>query len=103
VIEVGLRGRQVVGTGKRGVRIADGHEAPHPLGVDEHPVHVVAGAVHTDAVQDRKSLSAEELDGAEIQHELFGHAGVALDEMAKGAGIGGVEIAGRGDEQSHLA
>jgi hypothetical protein len=28
---------------------------------------------------------------------------VALDEAAKGAGIGGVEIAGRGDEQSHLA
>jgi hypothetical protein len=28
---------------------------------------------------------------------------VALDETAKGAGIGGVQIAGRGDEQSHPA
>ena len=36
-------------------------------------------------------------------YQLFGHAGVALDEAAKDAGIGGVEIAGRGDEQSHRA
>jgi hypothetical protein len=54
-------------------------------------------------VQGRKSLGTEELDVTQIQHELFGHAGVALDEAAKGSGIGGVQIAGRGDEQSHLA
>jgi len=63
----------------------------------------VAGAVHTDVMQGRKSLAAKELDVAQIHHKLFGNAGVALDEAAKGAAIGGVEIAGRGDEQSHLA
>ena len=92
-----------IGERKLCVRIADCHDAPHGPAADEQPVHVVAGAVHTDIVQGRKSFGAEELDVAQIQHELFGPAGVALDEAAKGAGIGGVEIAGRGDEQSHLA
>jgi hypothetical protein len=103
VIEAGQRGAQVVGKWKLCIRIADCHYALHDPTADEQPVHVVAGAVHADVVQGCKSLATEEVEVAQIQHELFGNTGVALDEAAKGTGIGGVELADRGDEQSRLA
>ena len=44
--------------------VTDRQQPPHRMAAYDHPVHIVAGAVHADVIQRRESMASEEVDGS---------------------------------------
>jgi hypothetical protein len=62
------------------------------MSAEDHPVHIAAGAVHADVIQRRECLRPEEVNSAQIEHELIGYTGVALNVAAQPAAVDGVDL-----------
>ena len=64
--------REVINKRQLTLGITDRQQAPHRRATDDNPVHIAAGAVHTDVVERREGLAPKKIDGAQIKYELFG-------------------------------
>ena len=72
----------------------------HRPAADDHPVHIASGALHAGVVQGREALAAEEVHTGEIEDELFGDPGVALEEAAQPVTVRGVDVTCDGDQHA---
>ena len=100
VIEPRQRGPDIADNRQLGVWIADAQNPAHRPSADNHPVHIASGALHAGVVQGSEALAPEEVDAREIEDELFGDPGVALDEAAQPVTVRGVDVTCDGDQHA---
>ena len=84
-VEPRERREEIVGQRQLTLGVTDRQQAPDWMAADDHPVHIVAGAVHADVVQRCESVGSEQVHGAQVEYQLFGDAGMALNIAAQSA------------------
>lgn len=89
--------KDVIGERQLTLWVADLQQAPHRTATKDDPVHIGAGAVHADVVQRRERLGTDEVDGAQVENQLFGNAGMTLHEAAQRPAVDGVDLADGSD------
>jgi hypothetical protein len=106
VVEPALRSSEIVDNWQIPFGIADAENALRNSVGDDHPVHIASHALHVDVIQSSEALTAEEVDSAQIEDELFRDARVAFHEATQRLAIGRVDFAGNDNTHSrggHLA
>ena len=92
-IQPAQRSVKVADDGQLGFGVTDAQNPVHISVADDDPVHIPSPTLDADVVQGGKALTAEKVESAQIEDELFRGARVALDEASKGLAVGRIDVA----------